>query len=135
MKIYVATDLSACGRAAIDLAGIWAAKLQAELVLVHFVHDPVLGPALSDDVPGGVLRARSELARIAEALAVPCQVVVRTAENVADAIVATAADGDFLFVGSQGKSMFERFRLGSVATKVLRHSSVPVVCCPAVPRD
>lgn len=134
MKIYVATDLSACGRAAIDLAGSWAAKLQAELVLLHFVHDPVLGPALSDDVPGGLLRAKSELAEIAAALAVPCQVVVRTAENVADAVVATAADGDFLFVGSQGKSMFERFRLGSVATQVLRHSSVPVVCCPAVPR-
>lgn len=133
MKIYVATDLSASGNAAVALACAWAAKLQAELVLLHVVCDPMLGPAFTDDVPGDVARAKQELNAFAAKLTPPARVLVQTAENVADAIVAATADGDFLFVGSQGKSAFERFRLGSVATQVLRRTTVPVVCCPPMP--
>ncbi len=133
MKIYAATDRSASGNAAVELARAWAAKLQAELVLLHVVCDPVLGPAFTDDVPGDVARAKQELGAFAATLKPPARVLVQTAENVADAIVAATADGDFLFVGSQGKSAFERFRLGSVATQVLRRSTVPVVCCPPMP--
>ena len=94
------------------------------------MHDPELAPALSSDVPGDVQRAREELEQFAAAAGGQCTVDVRTADDVADGILAAAADADYLFVDSQGKSAFERLRLGSIATKVLRHSKVPVVCCP-----
>ena len=130
MHICVATDLSSSGAAATDLALSWAKAHGADLRLLHVVHDPELAPALGDDVPGDVARAREQLQRLADDAEVSCEVDVRTAEDVADAIVAAAKDCCYLFVGSQGKSTFERLRLGSIATAVLRKSGTPVVCCP-----
>lgn len=130
MKITVATDLSAPGDAAVARALDWASKLGAELTLLHVVPDPELAPAFSDDVPGDVARAEAALQKIAGAGRAACRVDVRTAEDVAGTIVEASRGSDYLFVGTQGKSALERLRLGSVATKVLRHSGVPVVCCP-----
>ena len=132
MKLCVATDLSPSGTAAVEHALAMAKALGAEVLLLHVVHDPALGPAFSDDVPGSVERARSELDGVAEAADVPCTVDVRTAEHVADAIVDASTGCDYLLVSSQGKSAFERFRVGSVATAVMRKSQAPVVCCPHV---
>lgn len=105
--------------------------MNATLTLLHVVHDPVLAPALSSDAPGDAAAAQRELQAIADANAdVVCRVDVRTAEDVAQAIVAAAANADFLFVGSHGRSALQRLRLGSAAIAVLRASSVPVVCLP-----
>ena len=130
VHICVATDLSGSGEATVVRALAWAAKMQASVRLVHIVHDPELAPAFSDDVSGDVQRATAQLQQVADGAAVPCQVDVRQAEHIADEIVAAADGCGYLFVGSQGKSAFERLRLGSIATRVLRHSTVPVVCCP-----
>lgn len=113
-----------------DHATAWAKAHAAEMLLVHVVHDPELAPALSGDVPGDVQRANVALNELANKTPVACSVQVLTAENVADAIVTAAKNASYLFVGSQGKSALARLRLGSVATTVLRHSRVPVVCCP-----
>ncbi|MFK7739583.1 MAG: universal stress protein [Planctomycetota bacterium] len=132
MEIFVATDLSDSGRAATENAQQWASKLGAGLTLLHVVPDPVLAPAFTDDVAGDVAKARNELEQIAAASPadVTCRVDVRTAEDVAAEIVSASKDADYVFVGTQGKSAFERLRLGSVATQVLRLSQVPVVCIP-----
>ena len=131
MKLLVATDLSATGDAAVARALQWAQHLGAEVTLLHVVADPVLAPAFTDDVGGDVARARRTLEAVAATAGVPCRVDVHTAENVADSIAAASRGVDYLFLGAQGKSAFERLRLGSVAIQVLRHSVVPVVCCPA----
>jgi nucleotide-binding universal stress UspA family protein len=130
VKIVVATDLSPGARPAEETALRWAKKLGAELVLMHVVHDPVLAPALSNDVPGDKARAIDRLQKIADSVDGTCRIDVRSAEDLAAEIVEAAKGASFLFVGSQGRSAFERLRLGSVATAVLRRCHVPVVCCP-----
>lgn len=130
MQICVATDLSDSGIEATTRAIAWAKAHDAEVHLLHVVLDPELAPAFSDDVAGDVERARTALNAIAEQAHGPCRVDVRTAEDVAAEILKAAADAAYLFVGSQGKSAFERMRLGSVATQVVRQSTVPIVACP-----
>lgn len=131
VKICAATDLSTAGHAAVARAIAWAEQTSSELTLLHVVHDPELAPALGDDVPGDVERARTALEEIAGSAAPKCQVDVRAAEDVADGILAASAGCDYLFVGCQGKSALERLRLGSIATAVMRKSATPVVCCPS----
>lgn len=132
MIICVATDLAPGFERTIDQALHWAKAHAATLQLLHVVHDPMLAPALVDDVPGDVSRARATLQEIADRAEVACQVDVRTAEKVADEIVKASKDAAYVFIGSQGKSAFERLRLGSVATAVIRQSHIPVVCFPHV---
>ena len=100
MKLCVATDLSPSGTAAVERALAMAKQLGGEVLLLHVVHDPELGPAFSDDVPGSVERARAELDGIAKAADVPCTVDVRTAESVADAILTASKGCDYLVVSS-----------------------------------
>ena len=130
VKICAATDLSAAGHAAVARAIAWADQTSSELTLLHVVHDPELAPALGDDVPGDVERARESLEELAAGAASACQVDVRAADDVAGAILAASAGCDYLFVGCQGKSALERLRLGSIATAVMRKSATSVVCCP-----
>jgi nucleotide-binding universal stress UspA family protein len=131
VKLCVATDLSPSAEAAVQLALRWAKPLGASVVLLHVVHDPELAPALGSDVPGDLARAKQALQQVAAQAEVPCRVDVRAAEDVVSTIVQVAADCAYLFVGSHGKSGFQRLRLGSVATSVLQRSRVPVVCLPA----
>ncbi len=130
MLLCAATDLSESGLVAVRHALEWARVAGARLRLLHVIPDPELAPAFSDDVGGDVERARATLQRLAEEHEVACDVDVRAAEDVAAEILRATGDCDYVFVGSQGKSAFERFRLGSVATAVMRQSGVPVVCCP-----
>ncbi|MCA8965152.1 MAG: universal stress protein [Planctomycetes bacterium] len=131
-ELCIATDLSPAGAPAVQLGLDWARRLRARVLLLHVVHDPELTPALANDVPGEVAAARAQLEQLAATVAgTECRVEVRTAEDVAAAIVKLAAHADYLFVGSRGRSGIERLALGSVATAVLRHSTVPVVCVPA----
>ena len=132
VEICVATDLSPSADLAVEHACKLAKAHGAEVRLLHVVHDPELAPALSNDVPGDVARAKQALAAIADGQAATCHIDVRTAEDIATAIVEAAKEASYLVVSSQGKSAFERLRIGSVATKVLRTASVPVVCCPHV---
>jgi nucleotide-binding universal stress UspA family protein len=132
-ELCVATDLSPGSAPAVDLACRWARALRASLVLLHVVHDPVLAPALGNDVPGDVAAAKQQLQQLADAAPdIACRVDVRTADDVVGTIVAAAAAADYLFVGSHGRSGFQRLRLGSVAAAVLRQCHVPVVCLPPV---
>ncbi len=132
-ELCVATDLSPAAAPAVELAFRWAGALQATLVLLHVVPDPELAPALGNDVPGDVAAAQRQLQQIAAAHGdVVCRVDVRAAEEVTATIVEASARAAYLFVGSHGRSGFQRLRLGSVAAAVLRKSQVPVVCLPPV---
>jgi nucleotide-binding universal stress UspA family protein len=131
MELVVATDLSPASHPAVDHALLWASRLGASVTLLHVVHDPELAPALSNDVPGEVAAAKRALGAIAARASVPCRVDVRAADDVAAAITAAARGAAYLFVGTHGRSGFQRLRLGSVATTVLRQSPAPVVCLPS----
>jgi nucleotide-binding universal stress UspA family protein len=131
VELCVATDLSPAATSAVRLAFEWAARLGASVRLVHIVHDPELAPAFASDVPGDVEEAERQLEELASAAGVQCVVDVQTAEAVAAGILAASSKSDLLFVASQGKSLLQRLRLGSIATEVLRQSHIPVVCLPA----
>jgi len=130
VQICVAVDLSPAGQAVIDHAIKWAKVNGADLLIVHVVHDPELAPAFGNSVLSDVANAKKVLAEIAEKAPIKCTVQVLQAEDVSAAILASAKDASYIVVGSQGKTAFERLRLGSIATAVLRHSHVPVMCCP-----
>jgi nucleotide-binding universal stress UspA family protein len=130
--ICVATDLAPSFERTIEHALLWAKAHEATVVLLHVVHDPELAPALASDVPGDLTRAQKVLQQIADRSDVPCRVEVRAADNVATEIVKASKNAAYLFMGSQGKSAFERLRLGSIATAVMRQSHVPLVCLPHV---
>lgn len=130
VEIVVATDLSPAAEPVLDLAVRWAKQMQASIVLLHVVHDPVLAPALTSDVPGEVATGKRVLQAMAARTGVSCRVDVRTADDIVAEIVAAAAQSDYLFVGSHGRSGFQRMRLGSVSAGVLRHSHTPVLCVP-----
>jgi nucleotide-binding universal stress UspA family protein len=131
MELVVATDLSPAAVPAVEHALQWAQKLGASVTLLHVVHDPELAPALATDVPGDAANAKRALDAIAARSAVPCRVDVRTADDVAAAIAEAARGAAYLFVGTHGRSGFQRLRLGSIATQVLRQSPAPVVCMPS----
>lgn len=132
--IVVATDLSPAAQLACQRAAFWARRFDCDLHLLHVVHDPELAPALAADVPGEVQRARAMLERLKAHLGHRAiQVHVLTAEDPAAAIVAFAANcrAEWLFVGTHGRTGVAHLLLGSVAARIARTSSVPVVCCPA----
>lgn len=132
-RFCIATDLSPTSAAATELAFEWARHHRADVVLLHVVHDPELAPALGNDVPGDVQRAKQALEQLVstKGTGLQVQIDVRAAEDVAGTIVQVATGASYLFVGSHGRSALQRLRLGSVATAVLRQSAVPVVCLPA----
>jgi nucleotide-binding universal stress UspA family protein len=133
MELWIATDLSPTSEAAVAAAFAWARGMGAKVVLLHVVHDPELAPALTGDVPGDVAKARAALERAVTRLGegLTCRAEVLTADDVAAEIVKASAAADYLFLGSHGRSGFDRLRLGSVAMSVLRHATVPLVCLPA----
>jgi nucleotide-binding universal stress UspA family protein len=132
--LLVATDLSPAAEPALALARTWARALGAKVVLLHVVADPELAPALTADAPGDAKRAQLSLDQLAGTFGgIPTSCEVRCAEDVAAEITASAAanGADWLLIGTQGRGALHRLRFGSVAAKVARSSTVPVVCVPS----
>lgn len=49
------------------------------------------------------------------------------------ALLAHAADAELLAVGTRGRNALTSALLGSITLNLLRHSTVPVMVCPAAP--
>ena len=138
--ILLATDGSAASehaaRMAVDLARAHGARLT-----VLYVVDPYPYLGIGEANPLGfqaymsaalqhAAEAHNKVAALCEqAPAVPCQ--PRLAEDVAAAagIVQTAkqVEADLIVVGSHGRTGLGRVFMGSVAGKVVAHSTVPVL--------
>lgn len=142
-KILVATDFSEVADQAIDAAGVLAAKLGAQVLLVH------ARPAVADEAFGDLppemrtytrgLRARleQEAADAAEELErraarLPAGVAAKTAMlvgRIAEAVVREARQSkvDLVVLGTHGRGAVGRAILGSVAHELLRTSPIPVL--------
>lgn len=137
-KVVLATDFSAEARAAEDEAVRLARVLGADLLLVHVaVETPAYG-----ETPFGVKElkriyaaqarwAEEQLAERARHLAsggvptgwrrrvgVPHEEIVKAA---------TAEHADYIVMGTHGRGRVGRFMLGSVADRVVRHATCPVL--------
>lgn len=143
-RILCAVDLSDCSRAALREAAALARATRGELTLLH-----VLPPAKAVTVAAGVLAAagdeilrsmegsiekelepwREEAAR---ASGRPVSIVVIPGVP-ADGIVHFAADRrfDLVVVATHGRTGVRRLVLGSVAERVVREATVPVLVVPA----
>lgn len=140
--ILVAIDPRAHAQEIVAEASVLAAKLGAELVLLHvfsvkpsvdrdvLVHPeahPAAAVAMRDDERALLPRLR-ELAAIAAARGARARLRVSHGE-VVQAILEVAADvgAGLIVLGTHGRRGVSRLALGSVAESVLRESPVPVL--------
>lgn len=139
--ILLATDGSAASEHAAQLA-IGMARAQGAKLTALFVVDPYPYMSIGEANPMGfqaymaaaqeqAAQAHAKVATLCNQGGVPVDLELRLVENVTASagIVQTAKDegADLIVVGSHGRSGLARLMLGSVATKVVAESQVPVL--------
>jgi nucleotide-binding universal stress UspA family protein len=143
--VLVATDFSEPSRVALDLGKDLARAYGATLHVLHVIQE--IPTFYGSEVGMAFANIRDNIAAAAEReldAAVGANetgLVVRTAIsrafNVADAIntYADANDVDIIFVGTHGRSAVSRFLMGSVAERLVRSATRPVLTVRAQERD
>jgi nucleotide-binding universal stress UspA family protein len=133
-KILHPTDFSEPAANAFLLARNLAKEHRARLVLLHVVELPVVGPAGMVPVPPPsppIDREALKAQLQAIAAANPdVEIECRLAENQpAGAILDLARQSgcDMIVMGTHGRTALGRILMGSVAEKVVRHASCPVL--------
>jgi len=132
VKILVAYDGSEQAQRALD----WAAHLAREGSTVSVISvAPALeaSPRIADAIdPSSDLdehrRQLEQAAALLAAAGVTASTMLR-AGNPAEEIIQAAEDGrfDVILVGIRGMGAVKRFLIGSVADRVVRHATVPVL--------
>jgi nucleotide-binding universal stress UspA family protein len=146
-RILCPVDFSDFSRRALDHAVVLAHWYHAKVTLLHvkeLVPLAAYAPG-SGVVPSAMLTPEERQSIIDEmkglarseagaSVAVDCEIAEG---RTADAIVAQAADlrSDLIVMGTHGRSGFERLVLGSVAEKVLRKATCPVLTVPKAVGD
>jgi len=131
MNILVGYDGSEQAQRALD----WAVRMaqDARVTVISIAPTLEASPKIADAVdPNSDIpehrRQLDEAAAILDRAGVTVETVLR-AGNPAEEIITTATDGDFdvILVGIRGVSAAKRFLIGSVAERVVRHATVPVL--------
>lgn len=131
MKILVGYDGSEPARRALD----WAARMFRDSAITVISVAPALeaSPKIADavDPTSNVNLHRGELneaAALLEEEGIAAETMLKVG-NPAEEIIVAAADGgfDLILVGSRGLGAVKRFLIGSVADRVVRHATVPVL--------
>ncbi len=138
-RILCPTDFSEFSRRALTYALALAKWYEADLVAlhVHSLHAPpptrlptYAGPLhLTPQDHEILLNQLKEFTAPARTASIAVQNEVVEGDPVAE-IVGRSKDADLLVLGTHGRSGFERLMLGSVAEKVLRKSTCPVLTVP-----
>jgi nucleotide-binding universal stress UspA family protein len=133
--ILVATDFSDSAEAALERACALATAFNASLHLLHVVTEP-LNEAWSGFVPpkcfmDTVERLQGEARQRLEQLAPPGTdvTVATTWGNASDQVLkyARTHDADLIVCGTHGRRGWDRIAMGSVAERVVRLASCPVL--------
>jgi nucleotide-binding universal stress UspA family protein len=136
--ILVATDFGTSSLRAVRFAAELAARLEAQLTVLHVVQE---SPVVYADDPGVALgfgarddrerSAKRELDGFLESLArdaTRCDGVIRVGDAAREIVAyAHESECDLLVVGTHGRSGISRLLLGSVAERIVRTSRVPVL--------
>ncbi len=137
MRILVPLDTSKLSQTALPHAIQLADGLGADLLLVT-VADPETRLALKElseaehEEPADILE--SNLRSVARSVSGPeVKTDLLPGDDPASAIVdrATRGDVDMIVIATHGRTGLSRWRMGSVAERVVRGSTVPVVVVPA----
>ena len=138
--ILVPVDFSTNSLRALDFAGSLVQQFSADLVLVH-VLDPIYTPGRFDSPRLRPLRrealqdAKANLAKLARVRrnGAPQPVKHHIIDGVAHAAIidfAKKAKADWIVMGSKGRTGMKRFLAGSVAERVVRYATCPVLIVP-----
>ena len=136
-RILVATDFSDTANAAFDYAVDLAKQLGAKVTAVHAYELPVYG------FPNGALVASVEMttrimSAAQEALESACKVRANRGVDITPLVrqgvtweevhrVAEEIDADLIVIGTHGRRGLSRALLGSVAEKIIRTATRPVL--------
>ena len=137
-KILVPLDFSDCSRMAFDCAVRLAREFHAELLLVHVI-DPLCYP-LGDEY-GGVHSARlmeearasaqSEMEKMVRNTKVHCSIRIREGSPAREICQLAKRDVDLIVAPTHGRTGLPHVLIGSVAERVVRHATCPVLVIPA----
>jgi universal stress protein A len=136
-KILVPHDLSEHASRALALAAELARAQRGELTVLHVIapYQPVLGfpegvtwNLREEDIVTSARRSLEEMvARALKGARAPrtrCRVVLG---DPFQRIIAAARDADSIVIATAGRTGLSHLLIGSVAEKVVRHASVPVL--------
>jgi nucleotide-binding universal stress UspA family protein len=135
-RILLATDFSPCAEAALRRAIALAQPFGATITLLnvyqpHFYPSPPFGLVVDEaDLKRQAERSGRELAATMDRFAGSgAKLELRsTAGVIPDAILDAAKDGfDLLIMGTHGAGGVKEFFLGSVAERVVRRATIPVL--------
>lgn len=136
-KILAPTDFSHCGDGAVEYAAALAKQLGATLTILHAYELPVLGMAegalvATAEVSGRIVvhaeKALAERQKRFESEGVKVETLIR--QGIADVEIveqATALGADLVVMGTHGRRGLSHILLGSVAERVVRTATVPVL--------
>lgn len=137
-KILVPTDFSEFSKQAVDYAVELAQRFEAEITLIYVLQDAVAlfpEPGVAFPAPGNYLQELQEssqqaLERLRESL--PAEMTIHTVLRNGPPFVeivryAKEEDVDLIVIGTHGRSGLAHMLLGSVAEKVVRKASCPVL--------
>ncbi len=143
--ILVATDFSEPSAAAVDYGRDLATLYDATLHVLHVIEDmaalyaPELGFALAEVERNIEAAVQSDLDATIGTFEGDTKVraIVTRGSNVAHAITEYANTNaiDLIIVGTRGRGAVSRFLIGSVAKRVVRTASCPVLTVHADERD
>ena len=144
--ILVPLDGSACADLALGQAQLLAQALPAQLLLVTVTLAPGDIARLGLDALWALLEFERQERALRAALAAKAhhlrtlglevQMTIVAGDPAAEILALTAqADVDLVVMGTQGRSNWDHFLVGSVALKVVRHATTPVLLVrdPATP--
>lgn len=132
-RIVVGVDFSSRSLVASRWAIDHAAKLDAEVVLVHVVHDPGAAPgSYQTSLPSGLVRsmedaATEKMAEFVAGLDTPVRTRIVVGLPVTRLIEVAKNEGaTMLVIGNQGRSALARLVLGSKAARLVQLAPLPV---------
>ena len=129
-KLLVPIDFSECSRKALQYAIPLARQFDAELHLLHVVAAyPPIPEMASVDIET-IHDANVELAALRDRIRhlVPCVILIRPGEPGAEIVAAARESGsDLIVLSTHGRTGIARMLQGSVAERVLRHATCPIL--------
>jgi len=134
-KILVPTDFSVCAKQAVTYACELAKRFGAELHLLHVACPPVADYAYAARIPDELLRPEKLAQRELEEYEVPdaeqlpgVQKTVRSGTPFVEIVrQAKEKDIDLIVIGTHGRTGLKHMLIGSVAEKVVRKATCPVL--------
>jgi nucleotide-binding universal stress UspA family protein len=133
-SILCPTDFSPCAAAAVEYAAQLARRVQAEIALVHVVPEfdhYIVGldmiAVLPQLIDQSCAKAEDELHKMRKQFA-DLTVHTEVRRGSPHESILTAAKGmDLIVIGTHGRTGIKHVMLGSVAERIVRYSTVPVL--------